>query len=57
MKLISNFCAFLFCVVTLGIVDLEIKYTDGTRFKWVGWVTRLMKIEEKKNIYTIYLDD
>lgn len=57
MKLISNFCAFLFCVVTLGIVDLEIKYTDGTRFKWVGWVTRLMKVEEKKNTHTIYLDD
>ena len=43
MKVIYNICATLFCVITLGIVDLEIKYSDGTRFKWVGWITRLME--------------
>lgn len=43
MKLIYNICATLFCITTLGIVDLEIKYSDGTRFKWVGWITRLLE--------------
>ena len=52
MKLIYNTCAFLFCVITLGIVDVEIKYSDGTHFKWVGWITRLKKdrIMDKQNI-------
>lgn len=45
MKLIYNTCAVLFCIITLGIIDLEIKYSDGARFKWVGWVTRLLKDE------------
>ncbi len=46
MKLIYNICALLFCIITLGIIDLEIKYSDGTRFKWVGWVSRVVREEE-----------
>lgn len=46
MKLIYNTCAILFCIITLGIVDLEIKYSDSTRFKWVGWTSRIIGEEE-----------
>jgi hypothetical protein len=46
MKLIYNTCAILFCIITLGIVDLEIKYSDATCFKWVGWVSRVVREEE-----------
>ena len=46
MKLLYNIGAFLFCLITLGIVDLELKYSDGTHFKWVGWVTRLIRLTE-----------
>lgn len=46
MKLIYNTCAVLFCILTLGIVDLKIKYSDGTRFEWVGWITRLFDDED-----------
>lgn len=42
MKFVYNFCAILFCIITLGIVDLELKYSDGTYFKWTGWITRLI---------------
>lgn len=47
MKIIYNTYAVLFCIITLGIIDLEIKYSDGTRFKWVGWASRIIK--EKEN--------
>lgn len=43
MKILYNTLAFLFCVFTFGIVDLELKYSDGTHFKWVGWITRLLE--------------
>lgn len=49
MKLVYNTYAVLFCIITLGIIDLEIKYSDGTHFKWVGWVSRVMK-EEKDDL-------
>ena len=35
MKAIYNTTAFLFCVLTLGFVDLNIKYSDKTEFKMV----------------------
>ena len=41
MKLFYNTLAFLFCALTLGLVDVEIEYSDGTRFKWVGWFSRM----------------
>ena len=43
MKLFYNTLAFLFCVLTLGLVDVEIKYSDRTRFKWVGWFSRMFQ--------------
>lgn len=43
MKFFYNSLAFLFCVLTLGLVDVEIKYSDGTRFKWVGWFSRMFQ--------------
>lgn len=43
MKLLYNSIAILFCIVTLGFVDLNIKYSDKTEFKWVGWITRIVK--------------
>lgn len=43
MKLIYNMVATLFCICTLGFVDLEVKYSDGTKFKWVGWISRLIQ--------------
>lgn len=33
MKLFYNLAATVFCIVTLGLVDIQIKYSDGTRFK------------------------
>ena len=47
MKLLDNLLAFLFCIMTFGLVDIEIRYSDGTRFKWVGWVTRIINISKK----------
>ena len=43
MKVIYNTMAVLFCIVTLGFVDLSIKYSDKTEFKWVGWISRILK--------------
>lgn len=43
MKVIYNTIAFLFCLITLGFVDLNIKYSDNTEFKWVGWISRILK--------------
>lgn len=40
MKIFFNTLAFLFCILTLGFVDVEIKYSDKTGFKWVGWTSR-----------------
>lgn len=40
MKVVYNAIAVFFCVMTLGFVNVEVKYSDGTRFKWVGWVSR-----------------
>lgn len=42
MKILYNTYAFLFCVLTLGFIDVKIKYSDGTKFEWVGWITRLI---------------
>ncbi len=43
MKLFYNTLAILFCVITLGIFDLDIKYSDGSSFNFQGWVGKLMK--------------
>ena len=43
MKAIYNTMAVLFCLITLGFVDLNIKYSDKTEFKWVGWISRILK--------------
>lgn len=43
MKELYNTIAFLFCILTLGFVDINIEYSDNTEFKWVGWITRIMK--------------
>ena len=43
MKYLDFTFAFMFCVFTLGFVDLEIKYSDGSKFKWVGWISRIVR--------------
>lgn len=43
MKFLYNFLAILFCIITLGIFDLNIKYSDGSSFNFKGWVGKLMK--------------
>lgn len=45
-KLSINFFAFLFCVLTLGFVDMRIIYTDGTKFQWMGWISRIIGKED-----------
>ena len=44
MKIIYNTICVLICVLTLGFANLEVKYSDGTRFKWVGWATRYVNL-------------
>ena len=43
MKLIYNSIAVLFCILTLGFVDINIKYSDHTEFKWIGWISRILE--------------
>ena len=43
MKLLYNILAFLFCVLTLGLVDLEIKYSDGSSFSHKSWIRLFWK--------------
>ena len=43
MKEIYNTIAFLICLITLGFIDINIKYSDKTEFRWVGWITRMLK--------------
>ena len=47
MKEIYNTIAFLFCFITLGFIDINIKYSDKTEFRWVGWITRMLKGGER----------
>ena len=47
MKIIYNTIAVLFCILTLGFVDLNIKYSDKTQFKWVGWISRIIQGGDK----------
>lgn len=48
MKLFYNTIAVLFCILTLGFVDLNVKYSDQTEFRWVGWISRLRQGGEEK---------
>lgn len=41
MKLIYNLIAIMFVIMTLGFVNVEIKYSDGSHFKWDGWIKRI----------------
>lgn len=43
MKAIYNTIAFFFCVITLGFIDVNLKYSDKTEFKWVGWISRILR--------------
>ena len=43
MKKICNAIAVLFCMLTLGFVDLTIIYSDRTQFKWIGWISRIIQ--------------
>lgn len=47
MKIIYNTLCFVFCVLTLGFVNLRVHYSDGTEFKWVGWITRIESLMEQ----------
>ena len=40
MRFIFTYFPWLFCILTLGFIDVEVKYSDGSKFKWVGWITR-----------------
>lgn len=41
MKFVYNFMCFVFCVLTLGFINIRVKYTDGTKFEWIGWIKRI----------------
>ena len=43
MKVLYNLTFFIFCVLTLGFVDVIVKYSDGTSFEWIGWISRMLK--------------
>lgn len=43
MEFLYNTLAILFCIVTLGIFDLSIKYSDGSSFNFEGWAGKLTK--------------
>ena len=43
MRLLGRLFVFLFCVCTLGLIDIKIAYTDGSRIQWVGFLTRLIR--------------
>lgn len=38
MKALWITLAIMFIVVTLGIVDVEMSFTDGTRFRYRSWI-------------------
>ena len=40
IRFIATYCPVLLCILTLGFIDVEVKYSDGSRFKWVGWISR-----------------
>lgn len=44
MKIIYNTIATLFCILTLGFVDLRLRYSDGTKWEWVSWCTRFRNL-------------
>lgn len=46
MKILYNFICVWICIFTLGIVDVRVKYADGTKFEWVGWVSRFNRWKE-----------
>ena len=56
MKIVYNTIAFLFCVLTLGFIDLELKYSDGSKYKWVGWITRFQRKRNGKIDITYTID-
>lgn len=38
MKRLYMLFAIIFIVLTLGFVDLEMEFTDGSTFKYHGWL-------------------
>ena len=43
MKFAYNCLWVWFCICTLGIVNVRVKYSDGSKFEWVGWVSRIQR--------------
>lgn len=41
MKYLYNLMCVIFCIITFGFCNIYVKYSDGTKFKWVGWVKRI----------------
>lgn len=41
MKILSIVLALLFIIFTLGFISIEIKYSDGSRFEYKGWINRI----------------
>lgn len=42
MKILYNSILIAFCALTFGLVDVTVRYSDGTSFEWRGWVSRIM---------------
>lgn len=38
MKTLWITLAIMFIIVTLGIIDVKLKFTDGTSFIYQGWL-------------------
>lgn len=48
MKGLYNTIAILFIIVTFGAVSVNIKYSDGSVFKYRGWVDNLIDRDKNK---------
>lgn len=28
----------MFCILTFGFCNIYVRYSDGSKFEWVGWI-------------------
>ena len=55
MKGLSIFIAIVFIILTLGFVDVEIGYSDGSKFVYHGWLHK--KREHDETLYNSSIAD
>ena len=44
MKELWIILALMFIVMTLGMVDVRLSFTDGSEFEYTGWLTYLINL-------------